>query len=155
MGVKTGICHAPNPMIWMICPCGAEGYSLGRPFLDETLSGKVAKDRVINAKSLQAIPCKCDGDPSRIEVARPNCLCGTHFREDACQPGTGSFRIVKNLGIRNAQQVLEGRAIRKCWMSSSSSMRASPQVNFAYCIWSSILEKAAFSFKSLFDLGQR
>ncbi len=93
-GVKTGICHAPNPMIRMICPCGAEDIRSGGHSLMK-LFRKSSQRRVINAKSLQAIPCKCDGDPSGIEVARPNCLCGTHFREDACQPGTGSFRIVK------------------------------------------------------------
>jgi ribosomal protein S14 len=92
--VKIGICQAPRPMIGMIgTRCAEDIRPSGHPLTK--LFRKSSQRHIIDAESLQAIPCKGDGYPSGIELARPNRLCRPYFREHASQPGSAAFSMSK------------------------------------------------------------
>ena len=93
-GVKVGICHAADPIGGVIRSGCAEDIRSGGHSLTK-LFWKSQQRRVIKANSPQPIPCECDGDPSGIELARLDCLCGTDFGKDACQPCTSAYRVGK------------------------------------------------------------
>src|ERR1700687_6342449 len=106
-GVKIGISPPPPPMIGMIRTRCAEdirpgGHSLTKLFRESS------QRRVIDTKSFQTIPCERHGDPSGVKFARSNRLCGTYFREDACQPGSGTLGAAKRQEFVSLSQ--RGRA---------------------------------------------
>src|SRR6266436_4767174 len=82
-GVKIGTCDAPDPVVWMIRAGCAQDVRSGGHSLTK-LFRKSSQRLVIDAKSLQAIPRERYGHPPGIERARPNGLCGTYLRTDAC-----------------------------------------------------------------------
>src|SRR5258708_16897765 len=88
--VKIGICQASRPMIGMIGASYAEDIRpSGHPLTK--LFRKSSQRHIIDAESLQAIPCEGDGYPSGIHLAHPNRLCSPHFREHASHTASADF----------------------------------------------------------------